>query len=194
MKTLGIYIFSLGMMTAPAIALAENSSCKDTIIVFNDDNPLSSSAETARDNKQSPRVTMVLDCLASSTNIPESTTLHFFTYSQGKFCQSSRVCGNVRAWRGQFKVGTRVYFGQPLFPQQGTSAYSGNSGCDEETETDNDTSGREYPYPGYWWSNPMFCESGRSNVYAEFRLSRDILDRSCKPLEQWRCLDVPQPH
>ncbi len=176
-----------GVLGMGGVALAEGSSCKDTIVVFNDDNPVAPS------NGQAPRVTMVLDCMASSANLPEQTTLNYFTYSAGRFCQSNRVCGNVKAWRGQFKIGTRIYWGQPLYPSQSTSIYSGNGGCDSTNDKDNDQSGKDYVYPGYWWSSPGYCDSGRNQVYGEFKLSREIINRDCGPVESWQCLDVPQP-
>lgn len=178
-----------GIMGLCDTAQGETSSCKDTIVVFNDDNPVVSG------DKQAPRVTMVIDCMASSANIPEQTTLNYFTYSQGKFCQSNRVCGNVSAWRGQFKVGTRIYWGQPLFPHNlgGTSYYGSTNSCDSENDRDNDSSDKGYTYPGYWWTSPMYCDSGRNQVYAEFKIAREIINRDCSPVEEWQCLDVPQP-
>jgi hypothetical protein len=193
MKTVILPLLSFFSLFEAGEAFAENSSCKDTIIVFNDDNPRVPGGSQTPSDGQAPRVTMVLDCMASSTNIPESTTLHFFTYSQGKFCQASRICGNVKAWRGQFKIGTRVYWGQSLFPHSGTSTYSRSNGCDEENDNDRDNSGREYVYPGNWWGSPQYCDSGRSSVYAEFRIARDIIKRDCSAVEDWQCLDVPHP-
>lgn len=190
MKALWIMALCVGACGLGEIAFAEGSSCKDTIVVFSDDNPI------APGERQAPRITMVLDCLASSANLPEQTTLNYFSYSAGKFCQSHRVCGNVKAWRGQFKVGTRIYWGQSLFPQQGTS-FTGSSGdCDDYNDRDHDTSsdgGHGYAYPGYWWTSPMYCDSGRNQVYAEFKISRDIIKRDCSAVEDWQCLDVPQP-
>ncbi len=191
MKVRWIVSFCVGVCGVSEIAFAESSSCKDTIVVFNDDNPI------APADKQSPKITMVLDCMASSTNIPEQTTLNYFTYSGGKFCQSNRVCGNVKAWRGEFKIGTRIYWGQPVFPQYGTSNIGSNNGCDgsnnQDTNNSGNSSGSPYVYPGSWWTNPIYCDSGRDQVYAEFKIARDIINRDCAPVEAWQCLDVPQP-
>lgn len=177
-------------------------SCKDTIIVLSDDNP------TVSDGKQAPRVTMVLDCHASSQNFPEATTLNYFVYSAGKFCQSSRVCGNVRGWRGDFRVGGKYYFGQPLVPNSSTSM----GGCSSSSSSSSSSSGGSSsssssssasaggggyphgnPYGGYWWDNPVFCDQGISNVYAEFRISYEKINRDCSSIEEWFCMDVPQP-
>jgi hypothetical protein len=180
----------IGFLGANGVAFAEGSSCKDTIVIFNDDNPI------APTTAQAPRVTVVLDCMASSANLPEQTTLNYFTYSAGQFCQSNRVCGNVKAWRGQFKIGTRIYFGQPLYPQQSTYNMGNNNNCDDSNDNDNNSNNNvsnTYVYPGNWWGAPSYCDSGKNQVYAEFKISREIINRDCGPVEQWQCLVVPQP-
>jgi hypothetical protein len=190
MKAMGMIWLCVGVCGLGEIAFGDGGSCKDTIVVFNDDNPV------APVDRQAPKVTMVLDCMASSANLPEQTTLNYFTYSSGKFCQSSRVCGNVKAWRGQFKIGTRIYWGQPILPYNyGTSYYGSNSGCDSYNDKDSDsnTDNKGYVYPGYWWTSPQYCDSGRNQVYGEFKIGREIIDRDCSAVEAWQCLDIPQP-
>jgi hypothetical protein len=169
-------------------AFAEGS-CRDTIVVLSDDNP------TVSDGQQAPRVTMVLDCLASSQNFPEQTTLNYFTYSAGKFCQSSRVCGNVRTWRGDFRIGAKYYFSQSLVPDTSTSMGDCNGSSSGSSGSSGGGNGNpnSNPYGGYWWDHPVFCDSGMSNVYAEFKIGYENIKRDCSNVEEWICLDVPHP-
>ena len=101
-----------------------STSCEDRFIVLSDDDP---------EMKDAPRVTMYLDCHASISDTPEGTTLNYFTYHRGRFCQSYRICGNVRKWTGDFQIGASIHFGVSL--GEGEDIYSGLYLVDTPTPT-----------------------------------------------------------
>jgi hypothetical protein len=165
------------------IVLAE--SCRDQVVVLTDEKPVAGSPT---------RITMFLDCHASNDEFPEVTTLNYFTFASGKFCQSHRVCGNVKAWKGSFRVGAKWYFDDTF----GGYYNRWNDGefdedCDDEDDDDNRYS--RYPYYGGWGSpygGGYGSDVGGSNVYGEFKISFEKIDRYCGGIQSWECVEAPR--
>mgnify|MGYP001212946929 CR=1 FL=1 len=84
-----------------ALLLSSNlmAVCKDTILKMKDPK----GGDNARE------ITSFLNCHGGSFHHPEATTVHMFewktVHGERKLCQSTRVCGNAKIWRGGLSIG-----------------------------------------------------------------------------------------
>jgi hypothetical protein len=83
------------------LPLAAKAECKDLVMRM-----------ASPDGKR--EITTFFNCHGGSYQIPEATTTHFFEWKSGQLCQTTRVCGNVSAWRGTFGVGAVYTFGSSV--------------------------------------------------------------------------------
>ena len=86
------------LMLLPLLAKAE---CKDLVMRM-----------ASPDGKR--EITTFFNCHGGSYQIPEATTTHFYEWKSNKLCETTRVCGNVSAWRGTFGVGAMWTFGSSV--------------------------------------------------------------------------------
>lgn len=150
-----------------AVCFAE--SCKDQVVVLTDENPLPDAPT---------RITMFLDCHSANSEIPESTTLNYWTFHQGKFCHAHRVCGNIWNITGDLRIGTKWYFGEAL-----GSVYDNWSDNDNE-----DSNNSRWYQPGYGFGMHSVAAD---NVYAEFKIGFEKINHFCKKMKAWECIDIP---
>lgn len=102
----------LSAIVSPTLARAE---CKDLVMRM-----------ASPDGKR--EITTFFNCHGGSYQIPEATTTHLFEWKGGELCQTTRVCGNVKGWRGTFGVGALWTFGNSFtdFSQKVSSLTKSN--------------------------------------------------------------------
>jgi hypothetical protein len=105
--TASFFLASLGSLVAKA-------ECKDLVMRM-------ASPTSKRE------ITTFFNCHGASYSIPEATTTHFFEWKSDKLCQTTRVCGNVSAWRANFGVGAVWTFGTSVSDFANKVSYLNNS-------------------------------------------------------------------
>jgi hypothetical protein len=102
---------ALGATLMPMLAKAE---CKDLVMRM-----------ASPDGKR--EITTFFNCHGGSYQIPEATTTHLFEWKSGQLCETTRVCGNVNAWRGTFGIGAVWTFGSSVTDFSQKLSYLNNS-------------------------------------------------------------------
>lgn len=139
-------------------------SCEDKTILLTDD--------AHEDTENPPHLVVVLDCHHSSGMIPEMTTLQFMTMKDRKLCHTSRTCGNLGQWYGNFRIGSKWYIGESIL-----------SGLDKVD--DNDFNSR-------WKPTFYFGDDYTNHFYIQLKLGFEKIEHSCSKIDEWECLEVPE--